>query len=61
KKLLRKVKNGLPDQTDMCEFTDGEIARIRIKVLALMKLYASGKRPSFEQITTFINTGNFQS
>ncbi|MCM8765085.1 MAG: HAD hydrolase-like protein, partial [Candidatus Omnitrophica bacterium] len=57
--LLLEIKNGLPDQIDVCEFTDEEIMRIRSKVPVLMKLYASGKRPSFEQITTFINTGNF--
>ncbi|MCM8788557.1 MAG: HAD hydrolase-like protein [Candidatus Omnitrophica bacterium] len=60
KNFLREIKNGLPTQIYVCEFTDREINRIRSKVLALMKLYASGKRPSFKQVTTFVNTTDFK-
>jgi len=59
KNLMQKMKKGLPDRTETCEFTKQEIAQIKSKVLELMKLYASGKEISFQEITSLINTGGF--
>ncbi|MCM8759718.1 MAG: HAD hydrolase-like protein [Candidatus Omnitrophica bacterium] len=58
KKLMKDIKNGLPDQDEVYEFTDQELSRIKDRVLFLMKIYVSGKKPSFHEITTYINTGN---
>lgn len=59
-KLMMEIKTtGLPDQNDICEFTFQELSEIKSKTLSLMKLYASGNKLSYKQITTFINTGNF--
>jgi len=59
KRLLKQMKQTFPDEQDVCEFSEEEIKLIKSKVLALMKLYASGNRPTYDEITTFINTGKF--
>ncbi|MCX7705184.1 MAG: HAD hydrolase-like protein [bacterium] len=57
KKLMNEIKNGLPNQNEICEFTEEELETIKSKVISLMKFYVQGKNLSFEEITTFINTG----
>ncbi len=60
-RLMNQIKDGLPDEQNVWEYTVQELAIIKSKVLFLMKAYASGKRPSYDELTTWINTGSFSS
>ena len=60
-RFVEKLKQCLPDEQEMCEFTDQELQRIRLKTLKLMNLYASGKILSYSEITSFINSKNRKS
>lgn len=58
-RLMNQIKNGLPDEQDIWEYTEQELEIIKSKVLFLMKTYASEKKLSYQDITRWINTGRF--
>jgi len=61
-KLRNQIKsNSLPDKQNKWEYTTQDITLIKSKVLFLIKTYVSGEKHSFEEITTWINTGSFSS
>lgn len=60
-RLMEEIKKGLPDQDNPWEYSEEEIQTIKTKVLFLMKAYISNPLLTYEQITTWINTGCFSS
>lgn len=57
--LLKEIKKGFPDQSEVYEFSENEISEIKSMIIKLARTYIEGKRLSFQEITTFINTGRF--